>query len=325
VGPSLPFFLAGTTNSLYRPPLPTERIHDLLVSDASDFQKFSYSLLDPSFNCTFGMDTSETELSSGHRELKAVLDTFTSNSNHFYSPEPAIVYWFTDSSNLVGWLQRGSRKRSVQKDLVILITLLNKLNIAVVPVHVPREYAILKMADLGSKYRDTDDWSIDSKSFAYLQTFAGSQVTCDVFAYNTNARVCKFYSKIQSPGCSGINAFAMDWSKDFNWVCPPVKEIVHVIRHIFKQDCSGILVVPNWPTSLFWSKITTDGKHLFPSFIKHIHFKPYLFKGSDCDSIFDGISIFNMIGIVFDSKVTKYVAPQLDYCVAQTCISCGKC
>ena len=75
------------------------------------------------------------------------------------------------------------------------------------PVHVPREISVLKLADEGSKYRDTDDWSIDAQSFSTIQSLANCQFTCDTFAYNTNAKVAKFYSKIPSPGCSGINVF----------------------------------------------------------------------------------------------------------------------
>ena len=57
------------------------------------------------------------------------------------------------------------------------------------------------------------------------QEFAGTQISCDAFAYNTKAKV-KFYGQIPSHGCSGINAFSMDWSNDFSCV---VKIMTHVI------------------------------------------------------------------------------------------------
>ena len=107
-------------------------------------------------------------------------------------------------------------------------------------------------------FGDTDDWSIDDKSLQILQFIAGRRITCDTFAYNTNARCQKFYSKIPSLGCSGINAYSMDWSNDFNYVCPPIKDISFVINHIEAQECEGILVVPKWPLAIFWNKITVD-------------------------------------------------------------------
>ena len=114
----------------------------------------------------------------------------------------------TDSENLVSWLQQGSKHDYIQKDIFQLISLCCKLNIFLVPVHVPRDVTVLRLADQGSKYMDTDDWSIDNQSFSHLQYLADRQFTCDVFAYNTNAKVAKFYSKLPSPGCAGINAYA---------------------------------------------------------------------------------------------------------------------
>ena len=117
----------------------------------------------------------------------------------------------------------------------------------------------------------------------------------------------------------------MDWSHDFSWVCPPVKEIVSVIRHIKKQVCFGILIVPNWPTSMFWTKLTIDGKHLLPMFAKHILFKPFLIKGKHCEhNTFDGIPKFNLIALVFDSSVKSYYKSSDNYCIAQYCVKCGK-
>ena len=116
----------------------------------------------------------------------------------------------------------------------------------------------------------------------------------------------------------------MNWTDDFNWVCPPVKEIVNVIRHLLLQPCHGILVVPNWPTAMFWHKLTLDGRHLLPMFIKHCKFKPFLYKGADCDNVFQGVPQFLLIGLVFDSSVTHYVAPLNNYCVVEFCSNCGK-
>ena len=249
------------------------------------------------------------------------MDTFESNSNKFYSFEPALIYWLTHSSNLVAWLLRGSRKSTVQHDLFKLIKLLSSLHLSIVPVHVPRDYNVLQLADLGSKWCDTDDWSIDQQSFSMLQEFAEKPVSCDAFAYNTNAKVIFFYSLIPSSGCSGINTFSMNWSHDFLWVCPPVKEIINVLRHIQKQTCSGILIVPNWPTSMFWTKLTIDGKHLLPIFVKHIVFKPFLNKGEHCiHNTFDGVPKFTLIALVFDLSVTGYDKSSENYCIAQHCV-----
>ena len=46
--PKLPFKMEGTTNEIFSPPLTNENIFEIMASDASDFQEYSYSLIDPS-------------------------------------------------------------------------------------------------------------------------------------------------------------------------------------------------------------------------------------------------------------------------------------
>jgi len=102
-------------------------------------------------------------------ELKAVVDTFENSYNKLYSKQPALVYWLTDTENLVGWLQKGSRKVYVQEDLLALFQIATRMNLTIIPMHVPRDYAVLQLGDLGSKWQDTDDWSIDAWSFSKIQ------------------------------------------------------------------------------------------------------------------------------------------------------------
>ena len=239
-----------------------------------------------------------------------------------FSTTPAVTYWLTDSQNVCDWLERGSRKRAIQGEVVQLINLLSKLNLSIISIHVPREHSLLVLADQGSKFMDTDDWSIDDNSLQTLQVIAGEQITCDVFAYNSNARVQKFYSKIPSPGCSGVNAFSLDWSSDFNFICPPVKDVCYVLKHIQRKPTKGILVRPSWPSAVFWNKITSDGAHLRPFFVKKHIFRPYVYKGQGCDNIFDGYSPFPFLGLIFDTSIQTYNFPMSNYCVNMACKLC---
>ena len=260
-----------------------------------------YSFANPDFVFQKLMSVELQNESSGVRELSSVIDSIGNNPSYFKQEKPSLIYWLTDSTNLYYWLQVGSKKPHIQQVIFTLLKLLHSLNIQIVPIHVPRDYPLLVMADLGSKWEDSDDWRIDDQSFTYIQDMAGQQVTCDVFSNSTNNWVPKFYSKIPSPGTSGINAFAMDWSGDFNYVCPPVKEIISVIRHILLNPCQGILVVPKWKSAMFWLKLTLDGKTFLPIFRNVVEFKPYLVKGELCTyNVMSGRPNFNFLALVFD-------------------------
>ena len=321
----LPFIVSGEApepevQGMFRGILPKEMLYDIIASDASDFQEHAFSVLRIEDAHIRKLSEKERGFSSGQRELGAMLNYLRGKANDIYSDIPKLIYWLTDSQNVCNWLERGSQKYHIQSELISLMRLLTNLNLSVVPIHVPREHSLIALADMGSKFGDTDDWSIDDKSLQILQIIAGKRITCDTFAYNTNARCQKFYSKIPSPGCSGINAYSMDWSNDFNYVCPPIKEISFVINHIEAQECEGILVVPKWPSAIFWNKITDDGAHLKPMFVNCHTFKPYISQGQETYNVL-AESLQIMLGLVFDSRKSQLANKKI--CIGRDCRTCS--
>ena len=77
----------------------------------------------------------------------------------------------------------------------------SRLNITIVPIHVPQERLLLGIADRGSKFIDTDNWGIDEYTFKVIQTVAAKAVICNTFAYDMNKNHMWFYSKIPLQGC----------------------------------------------------------------------------------------------------------------------------
>ena len=130
-----------------------------------------------------------------------------------------LYYWLTDSQNVFIWLKSGSRKRHIQSILVKFFKDMASLKIRIEPIWVTRTQDKLVTTDIGSKFQYTDDWGVCDMSFQVLQSLAKTIVTCAVFASSTNKKCRKFYSKVASPGSSGINAFSQSWSLDYNWCC----------------------------------------------------------------------------------------------------------
>ena len=234
------------------PPNIKEADMKVFASDSSDHTEFTYNVERPGQVYFAEMSSEDEELSSGHRELKSVSNSVLNHPEYFVSTKPVKLYWIVDSQNLYSWLKRGSRKIPVQNDLFQLFLRLTHLNVIIEPILVPRDHEAIVQADFAGKFKNTDGWSIDDISFQTLQTIAGSSFTCDVFAHSSNNRCTKFYSLIPSLGTSGVNAFSMDWSQDYNFICPPMKEIIFVIRHISENPCKGVLVVPHLESSRFW-------------------------------------------------------------------------
>jgi hypothetical protein len=311
---------------LIRPIRTGEQMGGVIAGDASDRASFSYSLHGQLFSTQTKFQEAEQNSSSGYRELLNIYNTLQVKGDIFKSTsEIKIYYWLTDSKNVYYWFRSGSTRENVQQLIVKIYKLMYSLKIRIVMQWMPRTSAQIQLADIGSKYLDTDDWGICDKSLNTLQIVAKNTFTCDVFASCTNNRFRKFYSKVAAPHSAGINAFAQNWEQDFNFCCPPVKYITHVIQHLNRTSAQGVLIVPMWQGAVFWPRLTIDGKHLLSMFFKHSIFRPVFRKGEFCDkNLFDGYkSHFEMIALYFNSTIpSDYSKNFKNRCLAKTCDLC---
>lgn len=108
-----------------------------------------------------------------------------------------------------------------------------------------------------------------------------------------------------TPGTSGVDAFAFDWSQDVNWIVPPISLIGRAVRHLLNCGAKGTLVVPKWKSAVFWpSLIDKNGKLLW--FVKdskeYKHPTIFFVPGSDKNSIFTAQFNSNVIALNLDAS-----------------------
>ena len=187
-----------------------QRAGDIIASDASDKYGFAFSVTSQGFVHQEEFTNDECLQSSGFRELTAIFKSISKNPEFFNSTSEQSVkvfYWLTDSQNVHYWMKSGSRIKRVQNLVLELLKILRNLRAKLEVIWVPRTTDQLVIADIGSKFQDTDDWGISDQSLNVLQYIASASFTCDCFATASNARTKKFYSKVASPHCAAINAF----------------------------------------------------------------------------------------------------------------------
>ena len=114
VQPSSSTFKAQTSNF---PPCHKGMDMKVFASDSSDTTEFAFNVECPDQTFEAFMSTETQQTSSGHRELKSVLDCVLNHPNYFSSDLPLKVYWLTDSQNLYYWLRQGSKQPTVQADI----------------------------------------------------------------------------------------------------------------------------------------------------------------------------------------------------------------
>ena len=152
--------------------------------------------------------------SSTFRELLGVADSLKSFGEQLRGNTVSL---YTDNQNVARIVKNGSTKEHLQTLAITIFQWTLQNNVILKVNWVPREQNTT--ADYFSKLTDTDDWSIDSETFDYIQQTFGI-FTIDRFADNLNKRVDRFNSKFYCPATEHIDVFSTDWANEFNWLSP---------------------------------------------------------------------------------------------------------
>lgn len=268
-----------------------------IASDSSSF-KAAVCFLESNVNqdLEFTFTTVEMATSSGMRELLAVHKA-TQHWIETNAMKNKLIYWMTDSTNVVAFLEKGSSRVHIQKLVFEIVINLSKLNSKIQPIHLFRNDERILNVDKISKTADSDDWSIDAFSFANLKRRYNLEV--DLFASNTNARLPIYFSKFWSEGCAGVDAFAHVWN-GILWICPPISLLPRIANEIRKRPCQGIIVIPDWPTSSFYCKFKTKNGFREPFHFQEI-IRPYIYQNQEAKGPLCGKISFDLLVLYFNT------------------------
>ena len=232
--------------------------------------------------------------SSTYRELLAVKYILQSVGHQLRNQA---VQWFSDNVNVCRIIEVGSRKPNLHEIAIDIFDLCINYDIKLLPSWIPRTENFI--ADSLSKFNDSDNWSIDNKTFEHIQNTFGC-FTIDRFSDDINKKVKVFNSKFHCPNTVGVNAFTLDWKNEFNWLSPPIKLVGKTLRHAKYCKAKRVLFIPMWKSSYFWPLITPDGKH-FEKFVKmFLLLDPFFFNYSEQQNVFDGFTNFNSLALLID-------------------------
>ena len=199
--------------------------------------------------------------SSTFRELLAIFLVLKSLAKHL---EHQKVKIFTDCQSACRIVQVGSRVLELQDIAVKIFNICFVNDIMIEAQWLPRSDN--QLADNLSKTVDLDDWQLHPQLFTMLHKSWGP-FTIDRFASSYNKHLQRFNSRFWCPDTEAVDCFTQDWSNETNWLCPPVSLIISVIRHMSVCYAKGTLIVPRWPSAIFWPVIMPEpGK--FAPFIK---------------------------------------------------------
>ena len=278
----------------------------IVASDASDVGHCHYSV-------TSGADIyhqgrfslSESRRSSGHRELLAVLQALRIPSADAHPMRGKHILWLTDSTNLCVFLTKGSKKPSIQADVLEVHWLCHDLVVRLTPIHLKRDDFRIQIADTGTRFFDPDDWSADKTTFRSLT--AGMRIDLDAFAHTTNAKANRFFSYGRCPRSAAVDAFTQDWTDSVAWICPPVSLIIPAVKKACHTRMSGIFLIPLWRSSVFWTTLFPNGSHAIPQCWKLVKCHPHIVRGQFCyNPLMQGTTQFPFLAVYFVSAGVGY-------------------
>ena len=219
-------------------------------------------------------------------------------------PSSSSVVWYTDSSNLVSFWEKGSPKPLIQMDIIDTLLFCKERSINLHILHLPREDPRIQAADVGSRSFDKDDWGVDDASFAVLQSrFLPSGFSVDLFASPSNARCERFYSRHAFPGSSATDPFSVSWSNECLFVCPPIGKLIAAWKKIaLSSFASGVIVFPVWKSATFWPVFFPDGIHsVWPAQSVHL-FDPFINVGQFYAGVMNGRNDYKFIAIFLNTS-----------------------
>ena len=210
---------------------------------------------------------SERAQHSTFRELAAVQHALESFMNQISFSKVKIL---VDNQSAARILEVGSMKTELHTIAMEVFFLCLRNGITLEVEWIPREEN--EAADSASRMAamvDTDDWQLSPSFFSILDNKWGP-MTIDCFANYYNNKLPRFYSLFNSKGCAGVDAFSFNWAGETCLLVPPVSIVGRVLLHLRLCNSKGILVVPFWPSAVYWPMLM--GK--FSVYIKdHIRVK----------------------------------------------------
>ena len=111
----------------------------------------------------------------------------------------------------------------------------------------------------------------------------------------------------------GVDSLAFDWGQESCWLVPPVCLIPRALMHFLNCRSRGTLVVPFWPSSLFWPYLICENG-AFQDFVGDFLFvqngAEVFVQGANKEACF-GSSAFNTrSSVVFEARWHhKFISP----------------
>ena len=163
---------------------------------------------------------------------------------------------FTDNTTALAYVKHmgGVRSTMCNKVAQDIWEFCEFHHIWITVAHIPGVMNV--KADYKSRnFSDNVEWSLNDKLFDNIcDRFDIPDV--DLFASRLNNKVSKYVSFTPDPGAFAVDAFTISWSEfEFVYAFPPFSCVFKAIKKMIRDQATGVLIVPWWPSQPWWARL----------------------------------------------------------------------
>lgn len=107
---------------------------------------------------------------------------------------------------------------------------------------------------LSRQFNDDLEWSLDPSIFKIILSVFG-ELDIDMFASRLNNKLECYVARLPEPFASAIDAFSLDWGKNYIYMFPPFSLIARILQKILQDKAEVVLVAPIWTTQGWWAQM----------------------------------------------------------------------
>lgn len=165
---------------------------------------------------------------------------------------PGVVRIRTDSTVVMAVVNSlCSRSPSLHRDVTRLRRLLRARGLGIEATWLASEEN--KWADRLLREEDSTDWHLSRSAWEQLDR-AWGPLTIDRFATPLSTMLVRFNARRACPGAEAVDAMAQSWARDANYCAPPIAMAATVLRKIFEERATAVVVLPEWPAQPWWRR-----------------------------------------------------------------------
>ena len=209
--------------------------------------------------------------SSTYRELLGIEEGLKVHGQHLQGQR---VRWGCDNWAACQIVKIGSMKENCHEVARRIVELIRRWDIEFETYWLSRETLQIRHCDALSKDFDTADYRLSDADFRGLEDAFGP-FDVDLFASSFSFLFKPFFARRACSMAAGVDAFSEDWGELGRvFIHPPVGLVVRVLRYAEQCRAKGLLVVPNWHSSIFMAKLVELEKR--DKIRRVAKFKPFL-------------------------------------------------